>query len=165
MLHLLEGLGAGADVHQQVTALTELTTSLTMASGYMGNVRLGPIMPSLLALLASPSSEVALQATRALIAAIDIAPHAAAAVAADGGLDVLCGHLLRMADIDLAEQCLRCLRLVAAEAPRAVVAAGGLRACMAFFDFFPRDLRRLALSVVAALCASGALGRAEDLPR
>jgi hypothetical protein len=165
MLHMLEGLAGSDDIDHQIAVLHELNTTLTMASGHQGQMRLGPALPILVGLLSSPSGEVCLLAVRALNTAIDIAPRAALTISAEGALPVLCRHLLHIADIDLAEQCLKCLQLVAAEAPRPVIDAGGLKACTAYFDFFPAALQRTALNTVATLCTPGVLGRKEDVPR
>lgn len=56
-------------------------------------------------------------------------------------LPQLCQRLRAVDDLDLAEQCMSCLRLLAGENPRAVFEAGGLEACTRFFDFFPAHVQ------------------------
>lgn len=47
--------------------------------------------------------------------------------------------------------------------PRAVLEAGGAKACLAFFDFFPMDLQQNALGTVSRLVAPGVCGRKSDI--
>lgn len=49
--------------------------------------------------------------------------------------------------------------------PRAVLKAGGAKACLAFFDFFPLDLQQNALGTVSRLVAPGVCGRRSDIRR
>ena len=82
---------------------------------------------------------MALLAARALTTAMDSAPQrAAAALVGEGAPAVLCAEVLAVRDIDVVEQCVRCLHLLAAEEPRALLAAGALRAVLAHLEFFPQ---------------------------
>jgi hypothetical protein len=137
MIRASPGLEAGSDVDEQIAALHELNTTLTMASGHPSQLRLGPTLPFLVGLVSSPITEVALLSVRALNTTLDISPRIAASLNAAGALSPLTERLLEITDMDLAEQCLKCLHLIAREAPRAVLDAGGIKACIMFFDFFP----------------------------
>ncbi|CAM9135577.1 unnamed protein product [Chrysoparadoxa australica] len=165
MLQSLEGLEDCNDTDQQIAALQQLNMTLTMVSGHPSQIRLSSAISVLVSLLSSPSSEVTLLSVRALNTIIDIAPRAADAIQAEGALPMLCGHLLNITDIDVAEQCIKCLHLISSEAPRAVLDAGGMKACLAYFDFFAADLQQVALSTVAKLCAPGVSGSKEDVPQ
>ncbi|CAN0509640.1 unnamed protein product, partial [Ectocarpus sp. 8 AP-2014] len=109
--------------------------------------------------------KVVLLAIRALITCIDITPRAAGSLVASGAVKPMCKRLLQIQDMDVAEACLKCLHLLSKDNPRAVLEAGGAKACLAFFDFFPLELQKNALGTVSRLVAPGVCGRRSDIRR
>ncbi|CBJ32692.1 conserved unknown protein [Ectocarpus siliculosus] len=162
LLHVLQ---ARPGVDQQIAVLHELNTSLTMASGHPSQNRVGGVIQTLVPLLSGANNEVVLLAIRALITCIDITPRAAGSLVASGAVKPMCKRLLQIQDMDVAEACLKCLHLLSKDNPRAVLEAGGAKACLAFFDFFPLELQKNALGTVSRLVAPGVCGRRSDIRR
>ncbi|KAJ2800788.1 Ubiquitin fusion degradation protein 4, partial [Coemansia furcata] len=98
--------------------------------------------------------DIMLLACRCLSNLLEALPLAGGLLARLGAIEVLCGKLLEIEYIDLAEQALSTLMQMSKEFPAKVCEAGGLSACLMFLDFFATGTQRTALSC-AANCAQG----------
>ena len=72
-------------------------------------------------------------------------------------LTELCGKLMNIESMDLAEQALLCLQKIAREQPAAVSKAGGLTAILSFIDFFPASVQLTVMET--AVCLSKKIPR------
>ncbi|CAN0311164.1 unnamed protein product [Ascophyllum nodosum] len=162
---LLLFLQACPRVNQQIDVLRELNSALTAASGHPSQIRVGGVIQALVPLLPGTNNEVVLLAIRALITCIDITPRTATSLVESGAVAPMCGRLLKIQDMDVAEACLKCLHLLSKDNPRAVLEAGGAKACLAFFGLFPMELQQNALDTVSRLVAPGVCGRHADIRR
>ncbi|KAL6784704.1 hypothetical protein ACKKBF_B02870 [Auxenochlorella protothecoides x Auxenochlorella symbiontica] len=96
--------------------------------------------------------DVALLAARALTFLADVSGPGGAALVRHGAPAALVGRLLSIEYIDLAEQALQALQKLAGEHPGALLRAGALAAVLAYLDFFPLSVQRVAVDTAAALC-------------
>jgi len=152
---LATNLVAFGDDGVQLQALDTLNRALSMGSQL--DLRISLYLPALLRVVAEGgNSEIVLLAIRCVNQIIDIEPRAGASVLSEGGHVTLCAKLLAMQDLDVAEQCVACLQALATGNPREIFKAGGMRACTAFYDFFPAHLQRRALETVALMCNDAA---------
>lgn len=152
---ILKGLwGDDVDASSQLLCLHELNHALALGHG--NNVRSAAYIPALAKLLKKPSTnfEVTLLALRAMNNILDLQPLCGEVVVAFDILPVLCAKLNNIQDLDIAAQSLKCLKLISKSSPGQVIRAGGLKALIAFFDFFPSNLQAQAAETLVALCAA-----------
>jgi hypothetical protein len=109
--------------------------------------------------------ELLILAARALAYMVEISPSVGASIAQSRAVPALCGFLLHVEYIDLAEQCLQALERLSYNFPNHIVRSGGLRAILQHLDFFPTSIQRMASSAAANCCArvnDSALSQVED---
>ena len=144
----------GPDPSERAAALAGLCDALAVASeDALAGAPIESLVPSLVAELSGDSGggDGPLLAARALTHLADALPPATAAIVRHGGLPALIERLMMPEYVDLAEQCLACLGLVAAAHPRAAARAGGLAAALAHIDFFQTGVQRAAAATAAAI--------------
>ncbi|KAH7093864.1 hypothetical protein BKA62DRAFT_55845 [Auriculariales sp. MPI-PUGE-AT-0066] len=90
-----------------------------------------------------------LLACRCLANLMEALPGSAHTLVYHGAVGVLCGKLLEILDIDLAEQTLSTLEKLSEEYPSAIVREGGLQALLGFLDFFGSSSQRTALQAAS----------------
>ncbi|KAJ2875327.1 Ubiquitin fusion degradation protein 4 [Coemansia aciculifera] len=153
---------------QQLIALQELTELLSISTeDSLVGLNFGELGQSLVNLLKGADGDygeltgfiennidIMLLACRCLSNLLEALPLAGELLARLGAIEVLCGKLLEIEYIDLAEQALSTLMQMSKEFPAKVCEAGGLSACLMFLDFFATGTQRTALSC-AANCAQG----------
>ncbi|KAJ2254631.1 Ubiquitin fusion degradation protein 4, partial [Coemansia sp. RSA 455] len=153
---------------QQLIALQELTELLSISTeDSLVGLNFGELGQSLVNLLKGADGDygeltgfiennvdIMLLACRCLSNLLEALPLAGGLLARLGAIEVLCGKLLEIEYIDLAEQALSTLMQMSKEFPGKVCEAGGLSACLMFLDFFATGTQRTALSC-AANCAQG----------
>ncbi|KAJ2063370.1 Ubiquitin fusion degradation protein 4 [Coemansia sp. S146] len=153
---------------QQLIALQELTELLSISTeDSLVGLNFGELGQSLVNLLKGADGDygeltgfiennvdIMLLACRCLSNLLEALPLAGGLLARLGAIEVLCGKLLEIEYIDLAEQALSTLMQMSKEFPAKVCEAGGLSACLMFLDFFATGTQRTALSC-AANCAQG----------
>jgi len=152
--------GLGSDDGAVVMhSLRDLNTVLTLGQA---DVPIQPLVPALLKVMSSqPEAEAVLLAARALNLVLDIEPRSCRVLIGHDGLPVLVEKLVLFQDFEVAEQCLNMLAFMTRNNHRfksaqykAILRAGGLHACTAFFDIFPVHMQIKAMSVVAELASN-----------
>ncbi|KAJ4767033.1 E3 ubiquitin-protein ligase UPL4 [Rhynchospora pubera] len=93
-----------------------------------------------------------LLAVRAITYLCDAMPRSAESVVRHGALPVLCGKLLSIEYLDMAEQCLQALEKISKKQPVPCLQAGSINAVLAYLDFFSTSIQRTAVSAVANMC-------------
>ena len=148
-IHALTSFG---DDGLQLIALEELNQMLSL--GQQGEFRVSAYVPALIKVIsrATGNPQLVLMAARALSQIMDIDPRAGSLAVSEGVLPLLVSRLLSISDLDVAEQCIKCLHIVAGHHPREVLHAGALKAILAFFDFFPQHLQRKVVDTALLLC-------------
>ena len=152
---ILKGLWVDeVDASSQLLCLHELNHALALGHG--NNVRSAAYIPALAKVLKKPGTnfEVTLLALRGLNNILDLQPLCGEVAVEFDILPVLCAKLNNIQDLDIAAQALKCLKFIAKSSPGQVIRAGGLKALIAFFDFFPSNLQVQAAETLVALCAS-----------
>mmetsp|Transcript_5126 Transcript_5126/g.18736 ORF Transcript_5126/g.18736 Transcript_5126/m.18736 type:complete len:1950 (-) Transcript_5126:161-6010(-) len=154
MKAILSGLRAEGDESRQMEALSSLCEVLSMSSeDSLASFSLDAFVPLLVGLLNyEHNPDIMLLAARALTHLMDVLPSSCAAVVHYDGLPSFCSRLLNIEYIDLAEQSLQALEKVSAEHPSACLRAGALMAVLAYLDFFPTGVQRVAVSTAANIC-------------
>jgi hypothetical protein len=97
--------------------------------------------------------ELLILAARALTYMVEISPSVGASIAQSRAVQALCGSLLHVEYIDLAEQCLQALERLSYNYPNQIIRNGGLRALLQHLDFFPTSIQRMASLAAANCCA------------
>ena len=95
-----------------------------------------------------------LYAVRTLSHLLDMIPAITSLAVSHGAVTLLCGTLKNIEFIDVAEQSMKCLELIAKERPTAVLKANGLSSLLAYIDFFSTNTQRMATSAAALVCKS-----------
>ncbi|KAJ2812440.1 Ubiquitin fusion degradation protein 4 [Coemansia furcata] len=153
---------------QQLIALQELTKLLSISTkDSLVGLNFGELGQSLISLLKGADGDygkltgfiennvdIMLLACHCLSNLLEALPLAGGLLARLGAIEVLCGKLLEIEYIDLAEQALSTLMQMSKEFPAKVCEAGGLSTWLMFLDFFATGTQRTALSC-AANCAQG----------
>ncbi|KAJ1952576.1 Ubiquitin fusion degradation protein 4, partial [Dipsacomyces acuminosporus] len=156
------------DQTQQLVALQELTELLSISTEEsLIGLNIGELCQVLVNLLKGAGGDygeltgfipgnpdIMLLACRCLSNLLEALPLAGAVLVRFGTIEVLCGKLLEIEFIDLAEQALSTLEHLSREFPTKVCDAGGMSACLMFLDFFATSTQRTALAC-AANCARG----------
>ncbi|KAG1337984.1 E3 ubiquitin-protein ligase UPL4 [Cocos nucifera] len=147
---LEDDAGPGA----QVAALTELCEVLSFCmEDSLGYFPIETSVPVLVRLAGHETSpDVMLLAIRALTYLCDVMPRSADALVRHGALPVLCGKLLAIEYLDVAEQCLQALEKISRKQPVPCLQAGAIMAVLSFIGFFSTSIQRVALSTVANIC-------------
>ncbi|KAJ1741633.1 Ubiquitin fusion degradation protein 4 [Coemansia sp. RSA 989] len=148
---LLAALRSPGDDMQQMVALQELSEvlSISMEESLIG-VDVGELVQALIALvggegLAAGNATVMLLACRCLSNLLEALPLSGSILLRHGALDVLCGRLLDIEYIDVAEQALTVLTQLSHDFGARVWEAGGLSASLMFLDFFATATQHKAL--------------------
>ena len=89
-------------------------------------------------------TQVVLLAIRALITCIDITPRTATSLVESGAVAPMCGRLLKIQDMDVAEACLKCLHLLS-KVGRSVGSAGLLPRSV--FVFLENSLQQQTVTI------------------
>ncbi|XP_008805036.2 E3 ubiquitin-protein ligase UPL4-like [Phoenix dactylifera] len=138
----------------QLAALAELCEVLSFCMedslGYFPMETSVPVLVRLAGPETSP--DVMLLAVRALTYICDGMPRMADALVRHGALPVLCGKLLAIEYLDVAEQSLEALEKISRSEPVHCLQAGTIMAALGFIDFFSTSMQRVALSTVANVC-------------
>lgn len=147
---LEDDAGPGA----QLAALTELCEVLSFCmEDSLGYSLMESWVPVLVRLAgAETSPDVMLFAVRALTYLCDLMPRSADALVRHGALPVLCGKLLAIEYLDVAEQCVQALEKISRKQPVPCLQAGTITAVLSYIDFFSTSIQRVALSAVANVC-------------
>ncbi|WOL06323.1 hypothetical protein Cni_G15055 [Canna indica] len=145
-----DGSGGSA----QLAALTELCEVLSFCmEDAIGYLPVETVVPPLVKLAADESNpDVMLLAIRALTYLCDAMPRSAETIARHGALPVLCGRLLAIEYLDVAEQCHQALEKISRKQPVACLQAGTINAVLTYIDFFSNSIQRVAVSTVANVC-------------
>ncbi|KAJ2915477.1 hypothetical protein MD484_g4935, partial [Candolleomyces efflorescens] len=98
--------------------------------------------------------EAQVLACRCLANLMEALPGVAHTVVYHGAIPVLCGKLIEISYIDLAEQTLSTLEKISEEFPSSIVREGGLAALLNYLDFFSIAVQRTALQAAANCCRS-----------
>ncbi|XP_072953939.1 E3 ubiquitin-protein ligase UPL4 [Typha angustifolia] len=154
IIESLEGGGGDAGVAAQVAALTELCEVLSFCGeDFVGYFPMEMAVPALVRLAESEASpDAMLLAVRAVTYICDAMPRSADAVVKHGAVPVLCGKLLAIEYLDVAEQCLQALEKISKKKPLECLQAGAIAAVLTFIDFFSPSIQRVAVSTVANVC-------------
>ncbi|XP_042377997.1 E3 ubiquitin-protein ligase UPL4-like isoform X1 [Zingiber officinale] len=144
----------GSGGSEQLAALTELCEVLSFCmEDAMGYFPVESVVPPLVKLAGHESNpEVMLLAIRALTYLCDSMPRSADAIVRHGALPVLCGRLLAIEYLDVAEQCHQALEKISRKQPIACLQAGTANAVLTYIDFFPSSIQRAAVSTIANMC-------------
>ncbi|KAG6496224.1 E3 ubiquitin-protein ligase UPL4-like [Zingiber officinale] len=144
----------GSGESAQLEALTELCEMLSFVmEDAIERFPLEELVPSLLKLNANGRNpEIMLLAIRALTYLLDARPSSAAAIARHGGITVLCGKLLAIEYLDVAEKCHQALEKISRGYPVACLKAGAVNAVLTYIDFFPSNIQRVAVITVTNMC-------------
>ncbi|ONK77022.1 uncharacterized protein A4U43_C02F2300 [Asparagus officinalis] len=110
----------------------------------------GPLLVKLANYEGNP--EIMLLAVRALTYLCDLVPRSADELVRHEVVPVLCGKLLAIEYLDLAEQCLQALEKISKKQPVPCLQAGTISAVLSYIDFFSTSVQRVALSTVANVC-------------
>ncbi|XP_009400764.2 E3 ubiquitin-protein ligase UPL4 isoform X1 [Musa acuminata AAA Group] len=147
-------LDDGSGGSAQLAALTELCEVLSFCmEDAVGYFPLETVVPPLVKLASHESSpDVMLLAIRALTYLCDAMPRSAEAIVRHGALPVLCGRLLAIEYLDVAEQSLQALEKISRKQPVPCLQAGTIAAVLTYIDFFPTNPQRVAVSTVANVC-------------
>lgn len=151
LVKILRDLSDFDDEAKQMLSLHSLNTELSLGQD---DLRVSPYVPVLVNILqVSKHPELILLALRALTQCIDIDYQSAVIIIGKRGLQCICSrHLLKMQDLDIAEQCVKLLYAISLTHSKDIFRAGGLRAVLAYFDFFPKHLQHTAAATVSLLC-------------
>ncbi|KAF0309964.1 E3 ubiquitin-protein ligase TRIP12 [Amphibalanus amphitrite] len=154
MYQLLQMLQCSEDESLQLQAVVELGQLLVMASeDTLGAFPAGKFVPPITRLIqADRGDDLVTQACRTLTHLLELVPHSSAAAVA--ALPALLQQLRAISSMEVAEQALAALELLTKRHGNAVLQAGGITSCLAFFDFFSAEAQRAALSVTAGCCLS-----------
>lgn len=96
--------------------------------------------------------EIMLLATRGLTYLCDSMPSVSDWIVELNGLKVICGNLLAIEYLDVAEECLKALEKISEELPTECLQAGAMIAVLSYIDFFSTSTQRVAVSTVANIC-------------
>lgn len=138
----------------QLASLTELCEALSFCmEDSLGYFPMDNALPLLVRLAGSEGNpDVMLLAIRAITYLCDVMPRSADAIVRHGALPVLCGRLLSIEYLDVAEQSLQALEKISRKQPVPCLQAGTIMAALGFMDFFSISVQRVALSTVANVC-------------
>eukprot|EP00170_Pyropia_yezoensis_P003822 contig_15974_g3833 len=145
------------DESSLMSALTQLCELLSVGSeDSMASFSIDAFASPLVSIMATggASPETMLLAARALTHMMDALPSSASAIASAGAAAPLCGSLIAIEYMDLAEQSLAALEKLSADHPQPIVRAGGFAAVLSFIDFFSTGVQRSAAATAANLCRS-----------
>ena len=79
-------------------------------------------------------------------------PPRSSVISRHGAVPALCGRLLTIEYIDLAEQSLQALEKISHDYPHVLLQHGGLLAVLSYLDFFPTSVQRVAAKTAANIC-------------
>ncbi|XP_020579574.1 E3 ubiquitin-protein ligase UPL4 [Phalaenopsis equestris] len=152
IISVLDSEDAGPSV--QLASLTELCEALSFCmEDSLGYFPVDNALPLLVKLAGSEGNpDVMLLAIRAITYLCDVMPRSADAIVRHGALPVLCGRLLSIEYLDVAEQSLQALEKISRKQPVPCLQAGTVMAVLGFIDFFCISVQRVALSTVANVC-------------
>jgi len=153
LLTLLDPLQHDTAIIQE--SLSQLNHILTL--GHI-ELRVQAFVSPLLQLISKMknSHEQVLLALTNINLILDIEPRCSTIFMQESGADIICSLLLDINDFEVASQSLKCLSLLTTSRHKeteshlcTLILAGGLNACVAFYDFFPVPMRKLALTVLS----------------
>ncbi|KAH7656854.1 E3 ubiquitin-protein ligase TRIP12 protein [Dioscorea alata] len=154
-----------ADFGAVLAVLTELCEVLSFC---MEDTLSRPAMEGLVAALVRLAGteaypDVMLLSIRALTYLCDIMPRAVDVVVRHEALPVLCGRLMVIEYLDVAEQCLQVLEKISKRQPVACLQAGVVMAVLNYVDFFSTTIKRVALTTVANVCKKLSVERSSSV--
>ena len=149
--------GRATALLEEASSALALATERTLARGGFSAHALAAAAAQALRVL---GDEGALYACRSLAALADIVPGPAVAALRRGGvLPALRARLAAAGAVEVLEEALHVLALVAAEDPAAVLAGGGVAPALAYLDFLAVPTQRTVVrTAAAALAAAGDAG-------
>ncbi len=98
------------------------------------------------------NGQMMLIAIRALTHIIDIVPSISTVAVKHDAVDVLCGTLKSIEYVDVAEQSMKCLKLIANDHPSSVLRSNGISSVLTYIDFFSINTQRQAVATAAMAC-------------
>uniref|UniRef100_A0A1D1YN22 HECT-type E3 ubiquitin transferase n=1 Tax=Anthurium amnicola TaxID=1678845 RepID=A0A1D1YN22_9ARAE len=135
-------------------ALTELCEALSFGSeDSLSNLVSDLFAPALVRLAGDDSNaDTMLLAIRALTYLSDVLPRSAASIVKHGALPVLCGRLMSIEYLDVAEQAVQALEKISHYQQVPCLRAGVITAVLIYIDFFSTSIQRAALSTIVNVC-------------
>ncbi|XP_042440101.1 E3 ubiquitin-protein ligase UPL4-like [Zingiber officinale] len=143
----------GSEESAQLATLTELCEVLSAMEYATQGYRLKALVQPLVNLASKDGNpKILLQAVRALTYLCDVRPSIAEEIVRHGAIPVLCGKLLAIEYLDVAEQCLEALEKLSKEQPVACLQAGTVNAVLTFIDFLPSNIQQVAVTTITNIC-------------
>ncbi|ESL10980.1 hypothetical protein TRSC58_01279 [Trypanosoma rangeli SC58] len=144
------------DEERQLVGLMNLCNLLNMATSVtISSIRPSVFVPPVLGCLKKEHNvDLMLLAARVLTYMVDAIPSTVYILGSENGMEAVLQHLLEVKDIELSEQCMTCLEKITQSAHGALTGLqkGGVKALLAFVDFFSSSSQRKAWASVAAMC-------------
>ncbi|RNF11539.1 E3 ubiquitin-protein ligase TRIP12 [Trypanosoma rangeli] len=144
------------DEERQMVGLMNLCNLLNMATSVtISSIRPSVFVPHVLECLKKEHNvDLMLLAARVLTYMVDAIPSTVYVLGSENGMEAVLQHLLEVKDIELSEQCMTCLEKITQSANGALTGLqkGGVKALLAFVDFFSSSSQRKAWASVAAMC-------------
>lgn len=142
------------DINDQMTGISELCEFVSASTEEsMIMFPTDQIVPVLLELLDS-SPEIMLLSCRALTLLLDVLPSSARQISSQGGIETLCGKLVCIEYIDVAEQSIQALDKISHIYAETLLERGAINAILSFVDFFQVGVQRIAVNTAAKICAA-----------
>jgi E3 ubiquitin-protein ligase TRIP12 len=145
---------------QELNELLAMSTEDTLGPGSGTGFRPEAFVTELVGILSGANNplgvdnpELQLLACRCIANLIEAlpTPNTFYAIISSGAIPVLCGKLMMIEYIDVAEQAIATLERISRENPRDVLKEGGLNAMLSFLDFFNINVQRTAVACAANL--------------
>ncbi len=140
------------DIGDQMAGISELCENLSVSTeDSMIMFPVDEVVPVLLELLDS-SPDLMLLSCRAITLLVDVYPSSAKQISQAGGIETLCGKLVCIEYIDVAEQSIQALEKISRSYPEILLEKGALNVILSFVDFFQLGMQRLAVDAAAKIC-------------
>lgn len=142
------------NIEDQMAGISELCENLSVSTeDSMIMFPLEEVVQVLLELLDS-SPDLMLLSCRAITLLVDLCPSSAKRISQAGGIETLCGKLVCIEYIDVAEQSIQALEKISRSYPDILLEKGALNVILSFVDFFQIGMQRLAVNTAAKICAA-----------
>lgn len=150
----ISSLNDDTDLSKQLAALTELCELLSFCTqSSMSSSTADSLSPALVKLAKHESSpDIMLLAIRAITYLCDVYPRSSSILVRHDAIPVLCGKLMGIEYLDVAEQCLQALEKISRDQPLVCLQSGAIMAVLNYIDFFATSVQRVALSTVLNIC-------------
>ena len=142
------------DIGDQMAGISELCEYLSVSTeDSMIMFPVDETVPVILSLLDS-SADLMLLSCRAITLLLDVHPSSAKQISQLGGIETLCGKLVCIEYIDVAEQSIQALEKISHSYPELLLEKGALNAILSFIDFFQIGIQRIAVNTAAKICSA-----------